>query len=143
VLVAVEIIGTTVELATLRHWKQGTQVIPWIVLGTLALALAIAASHVPHRDTFVRSIAVLVTAASAFGIFEHVRANYNVAPLDYRYVDKWATMSGLSRWWAALTESVGRSPVLAPAVLAQIAILLALATLVPSPAPSDRRRSKR
>ena len=65
---------------------------------------------------------------SAFGIFEHVKANYDAGPLDRRYAARWETMSEPSRWWTAASGGVGPSPPLAPAVMAQAALCLALAT---------------
>jgi len=123
-------VGTAVELALIRHWTSATQLIPWYALGGLALgAVLLVARPRPVAVRAVRVLAVIVTLTALFGIYEHVLANYNAAPLDFRYESKWAAMSAGSRWWAAISESVGPSPTLAPAVLAQAAVCLLLATL--------------
>jgi hypothetical protein len=75
-----------------------------------------------------RAVALTVVVVAAFGIFEHVKANYDARPLDRRFSTRWQTMSEPSRWWAAASGGVGPSPALAPAVLAQAAACLALAT---------------
>jgi hypothetical protein len=122
--------GTAVELALLRHWSSATQLIPWYALGALALgAVLLMAGPRPLTIRAVRILAVVVVVTAAVGVYEHVLANYNAAPLDFRYESKWAAMSAGSRWWAAISESVGPSPTLAPAVLAQAAVCLLLATL--------------
>jgi hypothetical protein len=77
----------------------------------------------------VRVLAVAVFLSAGLGVVEHVVANYDAGPLDFRYSAKWATMSAGSRWWAAATESVGPAPALAPLVLAWSSLCLAFATL--------------
>jgi hypothetical protein len=77
----------------------------------------------------VRGLALAVVLTSAFGIFEHTLANYDAAPLDFRYTDRWATMSTTSKWWTAASQTVGPSPTLAPGVLAQSALCLLFATV--------------
>ncbi len=128
-LAAAGIAFTTIELALLRHWSTPAQVIPWFVLAGLGLALAAVITR-PSAVVVrvVRVVAAIAATAAAYGVYAHVRANYDAGPLDFRYAVKWAAMSPLSRWWAALTESVGPSPVLAPAVLAQTAACLLLTT---------------
>ena len=66
---------------------------------------------------------------AAFGMFEHVRANHDAGPLDARYSVRWEMMSARAQWWVAVSKGVGPSPPLAPAVLAQAALCLGLATL--------------
>jgi hypothetical protein len=122
--------GTAVELTLSRHWTSATQLIPWYALGGLAIgAVLLVARPQPASIRVVRVLAMIVTLTALLGIYEHVLANYNAAPLDLRYESKWAAMSAGSRWWAAMSESVGPSPTLAPAVLAQAAVCLLLATL--------------
>jgi hypothetical protein len=128
-LAAVGIIATTVELATLRHWTSTTQLIPWVVLGVLALGVAVLAFGGSRRTVrIVQIIAVLAAISGLYGLFIHVQANYDAAILDYRYTDRWPQMSLMSKIWAASTGQVGPSPVMAPAVLTQCGICLALAT---------------
>lgn len=77
----------------------------------------------------VRLLAMLVMVSAAVGAYEHILANYHAGPLDLRYTERWASMPATSRWWAAVSQSVGPSPTLAPAVLAQAAACLLFAML--------------
>jgi hypothetical protein len=127
---AAGVAATTLELAMIRHWGSLVMLIPWAVLAALAAGIAVAAFRpTPGALRTVRRLAVVVAATAVFGVVRHVMANYDAGPLDIDYETRWATMSALSRWWAALTESVGPSPVLAPLVLAQSAACLWLGTL--------------
>lgn len=129
-LAATAIIGTAVELALSRHWATAIQLIPWYAVGGLTLAFVLAVFARSDRMLRIaRTMIVVVVLSSAYGIYEHVLANYHAGPLDFRYTDRWAAMSGASRWWAAISESVGPSPTLAPAVLAQAAACLLFATI--------------
>lgn len=129
-LAALTIVATTVELAMERHWKTALQITPWFGVGALVVALALVAVR-PRRPAVhaARAIAVAVLALSAFGVFEHVRANYDAGPLDYRYANRWDSMSEGARWLRAATKSVGPAPVLAAGVLAQGALLTVAATI--------------
>ncbi len=128
-LAAAGIIATTVELATLRHWTTTTQLIPWIVLGVLAIGVGTLALCRSRRMVqIVRLIACIAAISGLYGLYIHVQSNYDAAILDYHYTDRWPTMSLGSRVWAAGTGQVGPSPVMAPAVLSQVGICLALAT---------------
>jgi hypothetical protein len=129
-LAAVGAVGTGVELALSRHWTSTIQLIPWFALGATAVALVLLVARPgPRSLRIVRILAVAVVLTAGFGVFEHVLANYDAAPLDFRYTARWATMSTTSRWWTAASESVGPSPTLAPGVLAQSALCLLFATL--------------
>ena len=130
IVAALSVAGTAIELAMLRHWKSAVQLIPWavlVVLGASIAALAWAPS--PRTVAIVRAVAVAVVLTAAFGVVEHIRANYDAGFLDARYATTWATMSKSSRWWAALIKTVGPAPSLAPAVLAQAAFCVWLATV--------------
>ncbi|HEX3623003.1 MAG TPA: hypothetical protein VHT97_11870 [Acidimicrobiales bacterium] len=129
-LAAVGVAATAVELALIRHWTSTEQLIPWAALGALVLGLALLVAR-PSRGRLraIRALTLAVVLTAAFGIFEHVHANYEAAPLDFRYTNRWATMSTSSKWWAAASQSVGPSPTLAPGVLAQSALCLLFATL--------------
>jgi hypothetical protein len=76
----------------------------------------------------VRAIALLAAISGLYGLYIHVKSNYDAAILDYHYTDRWPHMSLVSKLWAASTGQVGPSPVMAPAVLSQCAVCLALAT---------------
>ena len=118
--------GTAVELAMLRHWNGFVQLIPWLTLAVVTVAIGLAAKG---RTRWARVLAVAVFAAALLGIWEHTLANYHAGPLDFRYATKWATMSDRTRWWTAFTESVGPSPTLAPLVLAWSSLCVWFATL--------------
>jgi hypothetical protein len=129
-LAAVAVLGTGVELAMLRHWKTPIQLIPWICLATLGVALGLALLA-PSRTAILlgRALAGIVAAASLFGVFEHVEGNYNAGPLDARYSATWDTMSEAARWWAAASGGVGPAAPLAPGALALAAICVVLVGL--------------
>jgi hypothetical protein len=126
----VGVVATAVELALSRHWTSPVQFVPWVALAVMVVAIVLLVARPSRRSLLgVRVLAVAVMLTAGFGIFEHVLANYDAAPLDFRYTDRWATMSAPSRWWAAATEAVGPSPTLAPGVLAQSSLCLLFATL--------------
>lgn len=129
VLAALGVLGTAIELAMLRHWTTTVQLVPWFALGAVAVAVA-ALWLRPSRRTvaLARVLAVAVTLAALFGMWEHVRGNYEAGPLDRRYTYTWDTLSPTARWWKAVTKSVGPSPMLAPAVLVQASLCLLFAT---------------
>src|SRR4029453_21118 len=130
VLAAINTVGTAVELATLRHWKGVVQLIPWATLLVLAFAIALLVLATgPRVVRTVRALTVLVVVSSAFGMFEHIEANYRAGALDFRYAQRWPMMPATERWWAAVSKSVGPAPSFAPAVLAVAAICLFFATL--------------
>lgn len=130
VLASLGVVATAVELAMLRHWNGFIQQIPWIALGAVSIAIALVAVRPTVATVRVaRLIAVLVLLTAGLGIVEHVLANYHAGPLDFRYGNRWATMSSTSRWWAAITETVGPSPSLAPLVLAWSSLCVVFATI--------------
>ena len=98
-------------------------------MGALAIAIALAAIPSPLTIRVARTIAIAAVVCAFFGIYEHVKSNYDLAPLDYRYTDRWPTMSSWSRWWAAANKSVGPSPPLAPAVLLYGSLCVLFATI--------------
>lgn len=127
-LAAAGIIATTVELATLRHWTTTTQIIPWLVLAVCAIGVLIIGFGSRQMIRIVRVVALLGAAGGLYGLFIHIQSNYDAAILDYKYTDRWPHMSLTSKLWAASTGQVGPSPVMAPAVLSQIGVSMALAT---------------
>ena len=76
----------------------------------------------------VRAGAGVVAPSGVVGVYEHILENFHAGPLDYRYTDRWPTMTTLSRWWTAISKTTGPAPTLAPAVL----ILAALGLLFAS-----------
>jgi hypothetical protein len=137
-LTAIGILAAAFELATERHWTGLEQLIPWAALAILAVATVLAT--IPHGRgvTAARVLALLVLAASIYGVITHVVVNYNSGALDQRYADTWDSLPVLQRWWYAITKTVGPAPTLAPGVLGQTALLLFLATLT-GPGPRKGR----
>ena len=129
-LAALGVAGTALELALIRHWNGFIQMIPWISLGVVGAAIVLLVVRpTPAVIRVVRIVAVLVALSAAYGVYEHVLANYHAGPLDFRYSAKWATMSAASRWWTAISETVGPSPALAPLILAWSSLCLFFATI--------------
>lgn len=141
-LAAVGVLGAAVDLAMARHWASPIQLVPWAALGVLAVALALIATR-PSRRTLqaARVLGLLVAASAALGVYQHVAANYATAPLDFRYADRWESMSELARRWAAATQAVGPSPTAVPGLLGYLTLATWLATLrhpalAPTPSPA-------
>ena len=122
-------VATAAELATERHWGGFIQLIPWIGLIVIAALIGVVLVRRGHGAVWaVRLACLALVAASAFGVYKHIAENHTAGPLDFRYQDSWATLSGPSRWWKAATKTVGPAPVLAPGALAFSALCVALAT---------------
>jgi hypothetical protein len=81
------------------------------------------------RVRLARVLAALVVASALFGVWEHVCANFDAGVLDRRYSETWESLSLATRWWLAVSKTVGPSPPLAPGALAQAAICALLATV--------------
>jgi hypothetical protein len=142
-LVSLSVVATAFELATERHWNGLVQLIPWVGIAVLVLATGVLAIGGARSVVVARVLAVLVLAASVYGVVQHVVVNYEFGALDAVYGQGWESLPVPQRWWYALTKTVGPSPPLAPGVLGQAALLLLLATMIPArPAgrtqPSDR-----
>ena len=129
VLAALGVIGTGTELAMLRHWTTEVQLVPWFALALVAVAVVLL-WFVPTGAVVrvARALALVVALSAVFGMWEHVRGNYDAGPLDRRYSATWDGLSATSKWWKAVTKSVGPSPMLAPAVLVQAALCVLFAT---------------
>jgi len=126
---AASLIGITVELAVERHWTQPVQFVAWAAVVIAAVALMLAAWS-PSRTRLrgAQILAALVIICALFGIWEHVEANYDAGELDYRTADTWETTPEATRWWLAISKSIGPSPPLAPAALAEASLCVLLAT---------------
>ena len=121
--------GTALELAMLRHWNGVDQLVPWATLVMVAAGIAIVAFSGARAAVLTgRAIGCGSAIAGVFGVYEHIASNYEAGPLDFRYADRWATMSMPARVWAAASGTVGPSPALAPAILALAGACLLLAT---------------
>jgi hypothetical protein len=139
-LAAASAAGTAVELAMLRHWKSLDQLVPWVALAAAAVAIWLVARPTRRAIRTARVLALAVALTAAVGLAEHVVANYEAGPLDVGYAATWDSMSELSRWLVAVTETVGPSPPIAPGVLAQIGLAVLIATIRhPALEPPDGR----
>jgi hypothetical protein len=135
-LLALTLIGmlaTAFELATESHWNDFQQLIPWFTLAVLAITLVLTTMRRRGAQLLARILILVVLGASMYGVYDHVSANYNAGPLDYRYADTWDSLSSSQRLWYAATKQVGPSPPLAPGVLAQTALLLLIAGFLRKP----------
>lgn len=130
VLIGASCAGTAVELAFNRHWTERTQLIAWVALPLVAAA-AVALARAPGAGTVraVRLAMAGVLGASLIGVVLHVHGNYEAGPLDAVYGERWDAMSATERWWAAVSQRVGPAPAIVPLVLAQLAVMVQLATL--------------
>jgi hypothetical protein len=124
------VLGTAVELAITRHWEAPAQIIPWVALGCVTAAILGLVTS-PNRSTVTtgRWTGLLLAATGLYGVIDHVATNVSAGPLDAQYGARWDSMTTVAHWWAAANGGVGPAPTLAPAVLAQIGLCLALATL--------------
>jgi hypothetical protein len=129
-LAAFTMSGIGIELAVERHWTQPVQLVAWVALGVVAVAAALVA-WAPARGPLrlAQILAVIVMVSALFGVWEHIEGNYDSGPLDAQYGDAWDTMSESSRWWLAISKTVGPSPPLAPGALAQAAFCVLLVTV--------------
>lgn len=123
------LLATAAELGLERHWKDD-QLIAWVVTALATLAVVLVSVR-PRRGSLwaARALAVAVLGASAFGVVEHVKANYEAGELDANYAARWPSMSESARWQAAALKSVGPAPILAAGALADVAVLVLLATM--------------
>jgi hypothetical protein len=134
--------GIAVELAVERHWTQPGQLIAWGALAALLVAIALVGrGPSARRVRIVRVLAGLVMITSLVGMWQHVAANYDAGPLDFRFTSVWDSLPELSRWWLAVSKTVGAAPPLAPGALAQAALAVLLATVGhPALRPRPERR---
>lgn len=129
-LAALTTVGLAVELAVERHWTQPIQLVAWAAVVALGTAIALlAGTPSGGRVRLAQAIAVAVVLSAGFGVWEHVAGNYDAGPLDYRYSSSWDTLNEATRWWLAVTKTVGPAPPLAAGALAQAALAVLLATL--------------
>ena len=126
-LALISVAATAFELASERHWNGLEQLVPWAAL--VVLLGAVVAVLVPSRIglTISRVLAVVVLAASLYGVVDHTVANHEAGELDGRYSAVWEDLPAAQQWWYAVTRTVGPAPTLAPGVLGQGALLVLLA----------------
>jgi len=119
--------GLAAELTMTRHW-HGLQLVAWVVLAGIVAAILLGTRRLsPRVATTIRWIAVICVVASLYGIWAHVQANLDAAPLDRIFGDRWEAMSGWARLWAAGTAQVGPAPTLVPAAMGYVAAMVWLA----------------
>ncbi len=128
-LVLLGVIGAAGELALARHWHDWIQMLPWVAVGGICIGLAALATRIaPATIWLARAMAALAVVFAIVGIWQHLAANYDVAPLDARYTDQWELMPESERWWAVLSGAVGPAPLLAAGMLLQMGVALAALT---------------
>lgn len=122
--------GALAELGLERHWGSIVKVIPWFAIGVLLVALVLVAAK-PNRPRLqlARGLCAVVALSSLVGVYKHVEENRKAGALDFRYADRWESLSAASQWWKAATKTVGPAPILAPGVLIQAAVSVAAATV--------------
>jgi hypothetical protein len=127
---ALALLATGAELAMEEHWKPGSQLVPWasLVLSAIAIVLTTRLARSSRQIRIAQALAVVVIVSAGYGVIEHVKSNYESAPLDFRYSETWETMAEPTRMWLAVTHQVGPSPTLAPLALAYGSMCVVLAT---------------
>ena len=134
--------GIAVELAVEHHWTSPSQLIAWVAVAGVAVALALlAGSPSRARVRVAQGLAVIVILGAVLGIWEHAASNYDAGELDFRYADTWESVPEPTRWWLAVSKTVGPSPPLAPGALAQASLCVLLASLRHPALRDDRRPS--
>lgn len=131
-LTVMSIAATAFELATVDHWHDFEQLIPWFALAVLIVATGCSLLPGASARIGARVLALLVLGASVYGVIDHTLVNFESGPLDFRFAETWETLPATQRWWYAFTKAVGPSPTLAPGVLGLAATLLFLASLLDS-----------
>ncbi|WP_234711898.1 hypothetical protein [Mycolicibacterium setense] len=130
IIAVLGVAATAFELATEQHWNSTEQLIPWAALAVLTCAIVLALLPARAAHLGARLLTVLVIAASAYGVIDHITVNHHSGPLDQRYAAQWDSTSTTQQWWYAATKGVGPTPPLAPAVLAQSALLVLFGSLL-------------
>jgi hypothetical protein len=127
-LAALTLAGVAAELAVERHWGQPMMLLAWLAIALAAVALTILARQpTGRRLRLARHLAIAAIAIGAIGIGAHVNGNFEAGPLDQRYATTWESVPLATRWWLAISKTVGPSPPFAPAAIAQAGLCLLLA----------------
>jgi hypothetical protein len=128
-LAGLSIVSIALELLFLRHWG-GAQTIVWLGVAALSVALALLTIRPsPIRVRAAQAIALTSCLVAVVGLGFHVSENLDAGSLDRDYADRWEQMSDIDQLVAATTGKVGPAPTLAPGALAQIGLLLLIASL--------------
>lgn len=112
--------GTMVELALAKHWDGLVQLLPFLLAGLSLVAIgAVLLNPKQWRLRLLRWITAITLAGSLFGVFEHIEHNIEFA-LEIRPN---AVLNDV-----LLDALGGANPLLAPGILAFMAILALAAT---------------
>jgi hypothetical protein len=76
-------------------------------------------------------LALVVLGASAYGVVDPVLVDLQAGEFDQRFADTWESLPLVEQVRYAVTKTVRPAPTLAPGVLAEVALLLLLATVWP------------
>ena len=133
-LVVLGVVGTAVALAYERHWDGLWQLVPWVTLLVISIALvALLVRTTRVTLWFVRIVAALTIVSATVGLWQHFDENYKTAPLDSRYSDRWGTTSTGGRLWLVASGSVGHVPITAAGAMVPIGMAMATVGLGRSP----------
>jgi hypothetical protein len=117
-LAALTVAGLCVELAVAHHWTQPTQLIAWVALAIMVATIVLMlGTPSPGRVRLARILAIAVMLSALYGYWEHIESNYDAGELDMIYGDRWESLPQSTRWWLAISKTVGPSPPIAPGAL--------------------------
>lgn len=123
-------LGALVELAMLRHFKPGSQLVPWFVLALVVLAAAAHWARPSAATAWLgRAIGIVALLGGAYGVYEHVGSNMNTAALSIKWADTWESLPWIRQVYEAATGGAGAAPPLAPGFLGFAGLMLIAATL--------------
>ena len=92
------VLVTAAELTFLAHWDGTLQLLPWVALLAVVLAVVLVGCRPSHGAVRVaRGLAAGAFLLGAIGVLVHVISNHDAGVLDYRYAATWPTMSELRR----------------------------------------------
>jgi hypothetical protein len=113
-------VGTVVELLLAEHTEDPIQFIPFALCG-VGLIAVVAALRWPRRGTLIalRAVMGLLMLGSLLGVFEHIEGNLAFE----QEIRPTATLSAI--WLDAIK---GAAPLLAPGILALVAIIAIAST---------------
>ena len=113
-------LGTIFELVLTEHWEGPPQILPFI-LCALSFLVIVAVLFKPSRGTIriMRWVTGITFLGSLFGVFEHLEHNFGFA----QEIQPNAASNELL--WKTLS---GANPLLAPGILAFLALLALAAT---------------
>ncbi len=141
VLATLGTVGAGMELLLLRHWSTGGMVVGWVDLAACLVAIVLAAGASERAIGGARWVAIAALILAAAGIVLHVNGNWEAGPADGTLGAVWSTLPLLERLWDAATGVVGKAPPLAPGALAEVSLLVLLAT-IRHPALARGRRDR-